>query len=761
MRNTHNKQSPIFSTFLRITMPAALIIFLMISGGKAQTNLLNPLTPFQQGTQWGLKNKVSAAVLYQAKYDSVVMLSDTVAQVWLKGKTGCITSQAEIIPCSYKIISVGKSNPELFTVTNDTAFGVFSIYGKAIAACKYKEITIDKNGIIYKLNSKKGMFDKTGKAIIPCDYEAIFDFYDSLALVRKNNKYGFVNITGKEVIPCEYEKVFWNKKKFNYFPGGKALVQKNGKYGIIDRTGAVIVDCQYDWEFYLPLLSNYSRVIQNDKKGLIDKKGKQILPCVYDDVRWENDTTRNCNPAEISGKQLFTVKSNDKWGIVDEFNNVIVPIKYDDIGNFSCGYAAANLYGKWGFIDPKDSTMIPFDYDYCGEFRNGLAVASKSVFDAKDSKLKIKSGLIDKKGIPVLPLEYTVSYLADESVYIFSTDDGKVGAADSNGIVMIKPELKISTFWTSWKTDGMIKVYDTETKKYGYYSNAGKLVIPIKYDDGGFFSENLVAMKKDLKWGYLNSLGKEVIPFEYNEAGTFSDGMALIKTEKLYGYIDKNGKEIIPQQYTEAGNFSSGYAKVMMNQNSGLIDKKGKIIIPIMQENILYNNDLLSYFTENLTLVQRNDSFGYYDTTGFPVIPCKFYWADFFSCGKAVVIDSSGKYHYIDKTGHCAFADGFDKAYSFYKDLAIVKDGKTYKMINSSGTVITTLPYDEVKAYIDGPAAVKQGKLWGFIDEKGKLILPLKYEKASSFRNGEAQVDIDGSTCRINIKGDIIGLGTK
>lgn len=729
----------------------------------AQTDTIKQIVPYKQGVLWGLKNKVTGTIVVAARYDSIKSFSDSISQVWMKGKTGFINIIGkEIIPCSFTKISPDKIFTDLMQVSTDSIYGVYSLSGKEIAACRYSEITINKNGIIIKTNEKKGVINRNGKMIIPCEYDAIFDFYDSLALVKKNSKYGFVSLNGGEVIPCEYDKIFWNKKKYNYFPGGKALAQKNGKFGIIDRNGAIVVPCQYDWEFYLPLLSNYSRVIQNEKKGLIDKTGKQVLPCIYDEINWENDTVKNaCNPSEIKTKHLFVVKSNRKWGIVDNTNSIIIPVKYESIGNFSCGLAAASLNGKWGYIDHLDSIIIPFDYDFCEAFNNGMAIAGYNITDISTGKTICKSGLINKKGETMLPFKYTISYLADESVFIISTEEGKVGIADSSGKIFIQPQYKISTFWTSWKTDGMIKVYDAGLKKYGFYSNNGKLVIPIKYNDAGFFSEDLVAMKNDQGWGYLNILGKEVIPFKYEEAYAFSEGMALVSIKGLYGFIDSKGNEIIPPQYSEAGNFSGGYARIMKNGYYGLIDITGAAIIPTLQENILYNNDIDLYFTEELALVQHNDLFGYYSKTGKPVIPCKFSWADFFSNERAVVIDSNGNYRFIDKSGNFAFPSGFTKAYSFYKGFAVVKNGKIYQMIDTSGAVVNTFPYDEIKPFIDGHAAVKLGKLWGFIDEKGTLILPLKYEKAASFRNNEAQVEIDGNICRINKNGDIIGLGAK
>ena len=68
-----------------------------------------------------------------------------------------------------------------------------------------------------KLNGKYGFIDKTGKEVIPFQYDEATYFYDGLALVKegtirdkKNNvtqygKYGFIDKTNKVVIPIKYE----------------------------------------------------------------------------------------------------------------------------------------------------------------------------------------------------------------------------------------------------------------------------------------------------------------------------------------------------------------------------------------------------------------------------------------------------------------------------------------------------------------------------------------------------------------------------
>ena len=49
-----------------------------------------------------------------------------------------------------------------------------------------------------------------------------------------------------------------------------------------------------------------------------------------------------------------------------------------------------------------------------------------------------------------------------------------------------------------------------------------------QYEDAGFFSEGLVAVKQDDKWGYIDLANKVVIPFEYDYASYFSEGYAIV-----------------------------------------------------------------------------------------------------------------------------------------------------------------------------------------------------------------------------------------
>jgi hypothetical protein len=77
---------------------------------------------------------------------------------------------------------------------------------------------------------------KTGTMAVPCKYDKAYDFFVSgLAAVKLDNKWGVIDKTGKEIIPLEYDKV-------NILSNDEVSVKLNGKWmnihGIKDKIAA-------------------------------------------------------------------------------------------------------------------------------------------------------------------------------------------------------------------------------------------------------------------------------------------------------------------------------------------------------------------------------------------------------------------------------------------------------------------------------------------------------------------------------------------
>ena len=134
--------------------------------------------------------------------------------------------------------------------------------------------------------------------------------------------------------------------------------------------------------------------------------------------------------------------------------------------------------------------------------------------------------------------------------------------------------------------NGLARVQDKKSKKFGFIDVYGKEVIPCKWKSVGDFSEYLAGVQDDnRKCGYIDLQGELVIPCEWKEAWPFKEGMAIVQdSNNKLGYIDKTGNLVIPCRWKKASGFEAGRAIVseinhFFRKNKFVyIDKEGNVV---------------------------------------------------------------------------------------------------------------------------------------------------------------------------------------
>ena len=331
-------------------------------------------------------------------------------------------------------------------------------------------------------DGKNGFIDKTGKLVIPCEYNAL-PFSEGLAVVHKYNPdrdennsddWGFIDTTGNVVIPIIYDWV-------GSFHNGRSVYKDNGKYGLMDNKGNITVPAEYNNIF---VRDEGWNVMKDGLNGIIDKNGEFIVPM---------------GNKYRSSDGLFIVEIRDendvlKFGFADIDDNWIIPPIYNNVGLFSEGLAWAFIYdtekgfGKSMFIDKTGEVILNINdlgyIDCANSFSDGLCLVQK------DGKF----GFIDKTGNLVIPAIY--DYLDDSPI----SRTGPDSFQDERAVV---------------KKDG----------KFGMIDTTGDIIIPIIYDDIRYFRDNdnhniyngnVIAMK-DGKYGILDyRTGNEIVPLVYD-----------------------------------------------------------------------------------------------------------------------------------------------------------------------------------------------------------------------------------------------------
>lgn len=319
----------------------------------------------KKGNKWGAIDK-KGNIVVPIKYDEVGNFEEGLASVKLNGKWGFVsTAGVEVVPIKYSSKTFDTCFNHYFkngysTVSISSDKGIYQVlidktgtiktpierYASVGDLCdglaKVLFIYIDNN----KRISKWGFINNAGTEVIKPSFESVEDFCDGYALVQNNLKTGIIDKTGKLVVPCIYDILF-----NELYPGGIAKVMKDDKAGLIDVKGNVILPFKYDG-IYLGKegLNGLISIKTGNKYGWADKSGKVVIQ-----ERYDNCTSFRNGYATVCVKSIGGVA---KWGVIDKNGNVKIPIVYAELSGDWNGYYTAKYNGKYGFIDNQGNPLI-------------------------------------------------------------------------------------------------------------------------------------------------------------------------------------------------------------------------------------------------------------------------------------------------------------------------------------------------------------------------------------------------------------------
>lgn len=231
-----------------------------------------------------------------------------------------------------------------------------------------------------------------------------------------------------------------------------------------------------------------------------------------------------------------------------------------------------------------------------------------------------------------------------------------------------------------------VKDRDTKKIKYGYADSSGNIVIPMMYEQVGFFSSGYqwASIKLGGKWGFINIKGAIVLSPQYDEVKLFVEDLLPAMVDGKWGCVDRKGNVIVPFRYEDVLYFSSKEkTAVKLKGKWGYIDINEKVVLPFIYQ------EIKNAGFKKLDIVKINDKWGIIDSAGKMQVPPKY---DFISRFNA-------------------------------QDLAIVYRGEKRGFINENGEEIIPSIYDKVEEFRDGVVrVVLRGKSYYF-DKAGNAVL--------------------------------------
>ncbi len=256
-----------------------------------------------------------------------------------------------------------------------------------------------------------------------------------------------------------------------------------------------------------------------------------------------------------------------------------------------------------------------------------------------------KKYFIDKMGhkvkTPVVEEE------KQEAVYVnvVKANNGLYGVKNIDDDWIIEPQFeeiadKFTNGVLSVKKDG----------KWGAIDNNGNLIIEPSFKNKLIFNPDLALASRYGAWGYIDKTGSWVISPKYEDALNFHNGLAAVKLDNKWGYIDDLGNWFITPRYYGVLCHDEGYVSTNYFCTSDFHEGMAAVYYDIQQEgyidlkgNVLVKGDFwltdLQRFSEGLAAVKKNGKYGYINKRGQFVIKPKYVLATPFKNGMAQVVE--------------------------------------------------------------------------------------------------------------------------
>lgn len=252
---------------------------------------------------------------------------------------------------------------------NDHTYRVYDEISSQYTTPKLNWVSsVDKTDTttVFSYKDKRGYLDvRTGKIVIPAQYEQAWKFSEGLAVVRKEGRLGVINTDNEWVVTNRFisKNTKGSEMDHVFHEGLCPMYGENGKVGLIDMKGNWALNPQYDF-INAPYKKKY-RIVQNGcKYGLLGSDFQWIYPLAWEHIAYSP-----------SGILLFGDGLQNEYdfegNLLREFvYEAVSPLAYnsdkmvyDDNENAyrhekkPSDYVAYRISNKWGVMD-KSGQMV-------------------------------------------------------------------------------------------------------------------------------------------------------------------------------------------------------------------------------------------------------------------------------------------------------------------------------------------------------------------------------------------------------------------
>lgn len=313
----------------------------------------------------------------------------------------------------YEFIDTFDVSTGLAVVRQNDVYGFADSSGQLVISMRYMYASSFTEGLALVSDSSNrfSFIDKSGKVAIDLKaYNSAFPFVNGHATVEKNELYGLIDKTGKEIMPCQFEAgpqelmpgTYVLRQQGKTFIGdlaGKPTLaisgfgelyydEQNKQYAMYTDSGWILtgLDGALRRRLACDGLIHHGGLYFVSRSGMggsefavLNGQGEMIVPF----GKYQNINTTIANGLICIG--IFVGETpqpdgssavNQRVGYIDVTGKEVIPLRFKDVvHDFSEGLCAAgdSATGKIGYINTKGNWVVQPAYSRADIFRKGYA----------------------------------------------------------------------------------------------------------------------------------------------------------------------------------------------------------------------------------------------------------------------------------------------------------------------------------------------------------------------------------------------------
>lgn len=382
--------------------------------------------------------------------------------------------------------------------------GIIGLDGKEIIPCQYEDIRrCNTYGWTLRMDQLCGFAFNNGRIIIPCKYQFVRlitcdgPYPEQVFIVGNDGKKGLLDIEGKELLPLEYDSIEPFEDRFHpetivkfqechKKTNGLLKVKVNGKVGVATGQGVILIKPQFDdvdvisWDDEKPIVRHFItsaiKTKLNYKYGAVALDGSEIITPSLDP-----NEVRKClkTPSESFIRTqysyddfLYHDKESGLYGIRKPTGEKLTEPKYKQ--------------QPWHIMSTNGRYFI-------------------QVEERPDYHTKL-FGLVDEKGVEVMPCIYDDCGITISDGLIFATKKKKEGVFSLDGEPIIK------CAWWECRSAEAGTIWAEKKNTCALFTRSGAIVLEEgPYDKCSPSADGLLELRSsdDCKWYYMDLWGNK------------------------------------------------------------------------------------------------------------------------------------------------------------------------------------------------------------------------------------------------------------